>query len=156
LGAALGEKVSHEVAVSHTASGRDKLREAAKLMGLVKQTQAAFVSEADQLLAQPYSRVQYEKLIATIMPPPQPSDPGFTDRQAKSWEQRFSGLMRAWAAPDLENVKNTAWGAFNAVADFEQHMARTRGDETQKLETLFKRSFMAPALTKDAYAVLTA
>lgn len=154
LAAAMGEKVSRRLTIRHTSGAKQQMSEAAKALGLVRETQTAFVAEADQLLAQPYSRANFEKLVATIMPPPDVSDPNFTDRQGKSWQQRFEQIMQAYKAPDLENVRDTAWGALNAVADFEQHMQRTKGDDQAQMETLFKRSFLAPALTAAARAVL--
>ena len=75
---------------------------------------------------------------------------------AKSWTEKFETITRAYGARDLDNVRETAWGALNAVADYEQHMLRTKGTETEKLETLFRRSFLAPTLARDAYALLTA
>lgn len=156
LAAAMSEKVAHEIAISHTSSAKDRMKDAARILGLVNETSLAFVSEADQLLAQPYSRAKFEQLVGRIMPPPDPNDPTTTDRMAKSWTERFEGVVKCYGARDLDNVRGTAWGAFNAIADFEQHDQKARGTETERMETLFRRSFLQPTLSRAAFAQLTA
>jgi phage/plasmid-like protein (TIGR03299 family) len=155
LGQAMGEKVAREVAISHTKNAKAKMADAAKILGLMHDSNLALVATSDQLLAKKFSRADFEKLVARIMPPPEPGDPTTTDRMAKNWTEKFESIMKTYGAPDLENVRDTAWGAFNAIADFEQHALRTKGTEQERLETLFKRSFLQPTLSRDAFAILT-
>jgi phage/plasmid-like protein (TIGR03299 family) len=156
LAAAMGENVTREVAISHIANYQTKIAQASKILKLMDESNTALVATSDQLLAQPYSRKQFERLVATIMAPPDPQDPTVTDRQCKSWEQRFDQLIKCYNTSDLDNVRDTAWGALNAIADFEQHVQRAKGSDTEKLETLFKRSFLQPQMASKAFEVLTA
>jgi phage/plasmid-like protein (TIGR03299 family) len=155
LAAAMHETVSRGVTIRHTASAQSRLDDAAKVLGMVRKTQAAFVSTADQLLAQPFSRANFERLVAAVMPPPDPSSPLTTDRMAKSWQNKFEEVMRAYSRTDLENVRSTAWGAFNAIADYEQHDLRAKGGPLERAETAFKRAFETNPLATAAFARLT-
>lgn len=157
LAMAMGEDVRHEFVAGHTKSVHARMQQAAKVLGLIGDTTKAFVQEANGLLARSFSAAEFRALADRLIPKPDEKDPLTTDRMVKSWSQRMDGLMRdAYLARDLDNVRNTAWGALNAVADYEQHVLRITGDESKKLETLFRRSFLEGELTRKAYALITA
>ena len=62
-----------------------------------------------------------------LVPPPDKDNPKYTPRQTHNWEARFIDVMKAYDARDLENMVGTKLQAYNAVADYEQHVMRTKG-----------------------------
>lgn len=155
LRAALNENAGREFTCSHTAYASERLKQAAKLLGVMHDQNLVFESRAAELLANSFSTQDWENLCKQLLPKPEGDD--VTDRQLRSYEQRFHDLRGSLNVPDLANIRGTAWGALNAVADYEQHAKRVKGDESKQLETLFKRSFMdSNTLTNRASELLFA
>jgi phage/plasmid-like protein (TIGR03299 family) len=159
LAAAMGENVAREFAVSHTANAKDRMRQAASLLGLMQKSNQEFVRTAEDLLAVTFTKAEFEGLVATLIPKPDDSQPEVSTRMVRSWETKFEDVVKsAYFATDLNDIRYTKWGALNAIADFEQHHLRVKGTEQDRMETLFRRSFASgtSSLTGKAFAILTA
>jgi phage/plasmid-like protein (TIGR03299 family) len=164
LACAMGEKVSREYSIRHTANSKDKLAEAAQALGILRESRVQFAITAEALLAKTFSRSDMEALTRALIGE-RPLMGALTSdnrtfenqRELNSWDKRFETIMHdAWGAPDLANVKGTAWGAFNAITDYEQHLVRMKGTELQKLETAFVRATSTGPLARKAFDILTA
>jgi hypothetical protein len=110
---------------------------------------AGFEATANELLEKAFSRSQFEELIATLVPIPEDSKRGKTLA-----ENTRDALMDCRVAPDLDLIRNTAWGAYNAVADYADHHALTRGEN--KASRLFERTFETSELKDQALELLLA
>ena len=112
----------------------------------------AFDSEAQKLLAAPWSRSEMEKLIRKLNPEP---DRAIASKRAiTSWDNRFEAIMECYDAPDLANVRGTQWQALNAITDFDQHYARVTGDEAKRQERLMEKMLDPEKLVLQAEAIL--
>lgn len=158
LACAMGEKVSREYTIRHTANSKDKLTEAAQALGILRDSRVQFAITAEALLAKTFTRSDMEALTRDLLG----NKPGFggedsTLRERTAYDKRFDAIMQdAWGAPDLANVRLTAWGAFNAVTDYEQHLVRMKGTDLQRLETAFVRATSTGPLARKAFDLLTA
>jgi phage/plasmid-like protein (TIGR03299 family) len=145
-----------KITIRHTASATDRVKEAHEIIRRVYFNQQVFVKTAEELLAQTFTRAEFEALALRLVTPPDPSDPTTTTRSVNMWRERFDTLMQdAYGAPDLNDIRFTKWGAINAVADFEQHHVRVKGTNEQRAETLLKRAFDDGPLAQRAFALIT-
>ena len=141
----------------HNSLLSQRIREARELIRKVFASQEQFKVTAESLLAATFSRAEMERLVQTILPAPDSSNPLTTDRMIRAYEARFETIMReAYGAPDLNDVRYTKWGALNAVADYEQHYVRVKGTAEQREQTLLKRTFDDGPLARAAFGLLTA
>lgn len=167
LAMAMGEKVAREVRIRHTASVHDRLADAAKAFGILRESREAFKVTAEELVAASFTRSEMETLVKGLLGDrPRPEFPGSgfhatgnpsNVREINSWDKRFDAIMQdAWSADDLANVRFTKWGALNAVADYEQHLVRVKGTPLARQETAFRRATETGPLTSKAFTLLTA
>ena len=144
-----------EIAISHTRSAKDRLEDARRLIRAAFNGQEQFVRTAEDLLAQTFTRVEFENLANMLLPKPDESSPTTTQRMLTNWESRFEALMQqAYMADDLNDVRYTAWGAVNAVADYEQHLQPIRAGIGELDTALFKRAMFNGDMTAQALAIL--
>ena len=143
------------IRIRHTASAHMRLEEARATIAALLKEQQTFVRTAEELLAQTFTRAEFEALALSLFPKPDEADPTTTRREMTNWEQRFHAIMHeAYGAADLNDIRYTKWGAINAIADYEQHLVRVRGDERTQNETLFRRAYLNGSLTENAYHLL--
>lgn len=153
LALAMGEKVAREVAIRHTASAEARMREAARALGIIAESHRVFAVTADSLLRATFTRSEMEALCVQLLGTP---GADASKREKTNHETRFEALMQtAWGATDLNDIRFTRWGALNAVADFEQHGIRSKGDDKARLETAFTRATTTGPMTARAFQLLT-
>ncbi len=128
-----------EVRIRHTASAKDKLREASRLMGIA----VAEVKEAEEVFTD-MARVQLnknklEKYFSDIYAAPEPAADGkVPERTANNYEKRMKTLTRIFECgpgTDGEATCGTLFGAFNAVTDYVDHYGRGQ-DRSTRMESI--------------------
>lgn len=152
---ALGES-GKTLSIRHTKNYRERLEAGQRMLALVPKEREAFEAFAKSLLAKPITKATYAKLVEVLFPVPAdtPERP-LTNRMIENVNAKRTLLARAAEAEDLDHVRWTAWGAYNAVADLEQHLlARGGADDTAKVARLFERSFDRDDLVRTAAAFL--
>ena len=96
-----------------------------------------FEAFANRLLNIKFSETDFEKMMDHLM-----EEPEDKDTKAFTLVDRERGkLHQAHMAVDLSNVQYTAWGAYNAVADYADHMRLSRGDDQTRKVNEFLRTF---------------
>jgi hypothetical protein len=74
---------------------------------------------AHRLDGQRVTRAQYvAKVVPAVMSTPKPDQPG---RGLTRWNNTFEALVEMWRAPEQAIEGATAWRAYNAVSQWEQH-----------------------------------
>jgi phage/plasmid-like protein (TIGR03299 family) len=132
--------------VRHTRNYEQRMGEARRALQITSDYFKSFEEIANEMLAQAFSRTQFENLAAKVLRAPSPQNVQ-TERGLKvaqtAFENRRAALMNCYNADDLDNIRNTAWGAYNAVADYSDHARQVKGTSSQRerLERLFERSF---------------
>lgn len=110
-------KADAKVSLRHTANAASKVQQARETLGIVWKYQEEFQREVELMLAQDFSDTDYKRFVEKLLPMPTKDD--VSVRQTNSIEQTRSALMGLWNAPTQQNVANTKWAAYNAVAEYE-------------------------------------
>jgi phage/plasmid-like protein (TIGR03299 family) len=140
--------------IRHMASATERIAAARKAIAALARAEQDFKATAETLLDRTFTASEMEALARRLLP--EPTDATTTTREANAWEARFQALMvDAYRASDLNDIRHTAWGALNAVADYEQHLVRVKGSPEAQDETLLKRSIEEGSLTATAVRILT-
>lgn len=103
-----------------------KLNEAAATLQFANKYMEELKKEANVLATKKLSDTQIMTVIRTLFP----TSADMTERQIKSMEYNKEALLHCFNAPDLANIKNTAWGAVNALSDFVSHTEPLRNTNT--------------------------
>jgi phage/plasmid-like protein (TIGR03299 family) len=131
--------------VRHTKNYAERLEAGKRMLALIPKERERFETFAKELLAKPIGKSEYKRLTEVLFPVPEdlPGRP-LTDRMVETVNKKRLLLAEAAMADDLEHVRWTAWGAWNAVADLEQHLlvpSTSKVDEQTKVARMFERSF---------------
>ena len=116
----------HTWRIRHTANATDRLAEARKALGLSFQYVAAFEQEMEKMLAAPYSRSQYEKLVTQLIPEPVV----VSNAETKAHLEKERGvLLGLWDSGTQANIAGTQWAAYNAVVEYADWMSPIRAKD---------------------------
>lgn len=131
------QNAARKFSVRHTKNYNSRAAEARSVMGFILDYKEQFQKQADKLLDERFTHEQFRTLGKLLLPEPKEiQSMGHT-----KWENQFKSLMGTINAEDLENVKGTKWAAYNAVVDYSDHLRGTKGNDQEKLERVFVRSF---------------
>lgn len=116
----------NRISIRHSASMNSRL-DAARYV-LLQQTHyfEALKKEAEKLAVTPFSKTAFETLARELYPVKETDSEIVQIRNLAMVEQ----LLTAYNQDDLANFQNTAWGAIQAVADFESHPVAFRKSKT--------------------------
>lgn len=139
--------------IIHTVNYEQRLEEAAKALGIVKNYYTAFEDVANELLAKKRTEKQFSNLIDKLFDKPEDD----ASKRAKSnFEKARELCFAALNVPDLENIRNTGWGHYNAIADYADHARKSAGDEAKAAANRFLRTFMDTDLKDEAAKIILA
>lgn len=144
---AMGES-GKTLSIRHTKNYRTRLEAGQRMLSLIPKERAQFEAFAKSLLAKPITKSTYAKLVEVLFPVPEDTpDRALTNRMIENVNAKRRLLAQAASAEDLDHVRWTAWGAYNAVADLEQHLLAPGKANTAQL---FARSFERDELVQTA------
>lgn len=130
------KKASHVWRVRHTAKASLKVAEARKALDITHLYMDAFQAEAEALLATKMTKRQYETVVKKIFGTKTEEKDG--KLAFRIHEKKIEQVMGLWTADTQEGVKNTAWGALNALTEFGDWGRGVRGSDdadAQRFET---------------------
>lgn len=116
LNVALGN-ISNGGKIRHTASAEERMNAAAEMFRHAHAYFDAFDEEAKALFAKPVSDKKYVNVVEKIIGKA-PED-NVKGRMSK-YENKRDLFMQAWQGAPNAGIKNTAWGAFNALTEANQ------------------------------------
>jgi phage/plasmid-like protein (TIGR03299 family) len=111
LSAAL-RQAKRKIAIRHLSGMEQRKEEALRAMGAASKYFSALERFASELAGK---KVNIGKVLDRLFPLPQ----GMSPRQVRSnreVKELIKGILRQ--KEDLQNIKGTAWGAYNAIADY--------------------------------------
>jgi len=120
------QMAKHTWSVRHTKNAVMRVEEARRSLALTHKYVDAWQVDAESMLARKMTKRQYESLVTKIYGPTKAA----ADRSKAAqtgWERKLGTLLGLWSADTQDSIKNTAWGAFNAIAEFEAWCRPTRG-----------------------------
>lgn len=138
----------------HTKGYDACIGEAKNALGLVKKYYETYEERANRLLAEAFSKVQFTSLVETLVPIAEDA----VARTKTLAEQKRADIIACYGADDLNDIRETKWGAFNAIADFSDHHRTIKNEEAEPLkaaERRFLRTFEDTGLKTAALALLT-
>ncbi len=154
LDAALSSHKS-QWAIRHTANMKERTKEAQKALRLARSNAESLVETANELVLRPFKHSDMVDVLGVLYPIPPDSSP----LTQKRIHERTDEVMEVWASsPNLENIRDTAWGAFNALVEFADHSPTNnfRSNEARLLSVMtpngkghqFKRRALATVANK--------
>ena len=135
--------------IRHTKNYEELLAEAVAKLGLVKNYYENFATFAENLVAQKFAKAAFEKLVETLVPIAVDA-PARTKTMAISVRE---AMLVCREARDLDAIRDTKWGAFNAVADWSDHFRATRNTPGAD-ERAYTRTFEDTEIKDRALALL--
>lgn len=119
-----------KVSLKHTAGVTSKVQQARETLGVVWRYQAEFEQEAKRLLDTPMSDIDFQAFVERLVPEPRKDA---SQREITTRERKREEILAIWKAPTQANVANTAWAAYNTVAEWADWAMPTRGSENKDL-----------------------
>jgi hypothetical protein len=74
---------------------------------------------------------EFVKFMEKLVGKPPVIQEGESTRPLAMYETRRDELMRLWNAPTQENIKNTAWAAYNTVVEYVDWFSPVRGGDKE-------------------------
>ena len=115
-------------AVQHTKSVTEQLKAAQASMNFIGRYLSAFPMFAERMIETPISDAQFAVIANTLFPIPEK-----TEKNVKAWETATENHANFEIiydeTHDLEPLRGTAWGVYNAYSDFVSHKTAKRTTE---------------------------
>jgi phage/plasmid-like protein (TIGR03299 family) len=130
------KEAKHVWRVRHTGRSDLKVAEARRALEITYKYSEAFTAEAEALVAAKFTKRQYEGVVKALLGTKTEAADGKLAFGA--WQKKYDTVMGLWTADTQDGIKNTAWGAFNALAEYGDWFRGTRGTEdpdAQRFET---------------------
>jgi phage/plasmid-like protein (TIGR03299 family) len=142
----------------HTANVEAKLADARRTLGIAWRYYDELEALGGRLIREPLDAASFERFLARLVPLPE-SKPDASDggRAVRNAERVREAIRTAYrAAPDLENVRGTRWGALQAVTAYVDHVQPTRQTAGRShAEARFERATEPQPLKDRALELLT-
>ena len=112
LNAALsGVKQTYKIRHTQTVTG--KVQAAREALGIAHKYLDEFDKQAQEMITKEISEQQFFDIITNVYPKPEQDAKGsFT-----KWENKVDTLNDIYYGPTCENIRGTAWGAYNALTE---------------------------------------
>ena len=142
----------------HTAQVEARLADARRTLGIAWRYYDELEQLGGRLVREQISEGEFERFLASLVPLPDPM-PDRTEggRAVRNVERVREAIRTAYrAAPDLDHIRGTRWGALQAVTAYVDHVrpTRQRGGRTEA-EARFERATEAQPLKDRALELLT-
>lgn len=123
------KSATQKITIRHTKSLQDKMNEAVRVLGLTKNYTEEFESSANALFQTKITDAEFDKIIKTAYPEPEESA---TKTAFTRWNNNIDSLYAIWESDTIEGIKNTKWGAINALEEWQQWGRKVYSDDTEK------------------------
>lgn len=113
----------------HTANATQKVQQARETLNIVWKYQEEFQKQVENMLSSKMSDSQFTEFVEKLIPAPTRVET--SQRQLNTVEDTRGRLQALWNAPTQQNIKGTAWAAYNAVAEYEDWARPIRNKDNQ-------------------------
>jgi hypothetical protein len=142
----------------HTANVEAKLADARRTLGIAWRYYDELEELGGQLIREALGEGEFERFLARLVPLPDPApDPTDGGRAVRNVERVREAIRSAYrAAPDLDHIRGTRWGALQAVTAYVDHVRPTRQRAGRsEAEVRFERATEPQPLKDRALQLLT-
>jgi phage/plasmid-like protein (TIGR03299 family) len=139
--------------IRHTSGAEARLTEAQRVLGLARGAAERMRERAEQLTALRMSDADWKGFLSALVPDPADSSQG--QKRAATVRDAIDGVYRGsrFGQPD---VRGTAWGAWQAVVAYNDHVMTSRRTRTSTAaETRFERILGGQNIGSRALALLS-
>lgn len=120
------QQAKHVWRVRHTKNATLRIQTARETLELSHAYVDAWQAEAEALIAAKVDKRRFESIVTKIYAPKAPKTE-WTKATVAGWDQKLDLFRNLWTADTQDGIKGTAWGALNAVAEFEGWYRVARG-----------------------------
>lgn len=106
------------VKLRHTASMKQKLDQVRQIARLSTAADEQFEADVKGLLSQGFTQAQFGRVVETLAPLTDERNIRKEGRSLTMAVNTQSDLWTAWKSDNLNNIRGTAWGAYNAVVEY--------------------------------------
>jgi phage/plasmid-like protein (TIGR03299 family) len=139
--------------IRHTSGAQARLAEAQRVLGLTRGAAERVRQRAEQLAATRISDTEWRAFLHSLVPDPPDSRPGQT--RAANVRAEISGIYHGHRFGQ-DDVRGTAWGAWQAVVAYNDHEMTSRKTRTSTAEeTRFERILGGQNIGSRALALLS-
>lgn len=142
--------------VRHTKGASERIKSAIEQLQVAKKFFDAFDIRAEEMLATAFPNKEWQSLKETLIPIHVDDDGESSKRAITRAENAREVLQTEYDAPDIANIKGTAWGALQSVIAYDQHARTSRNTQkTLPQERTFLRSVEGSDIITKAQAILS-
>jgi phage/plasmid-like protein (TIGR03299 family) len=134
----------------HTPRVNGKVIAAREALGLTFKYVEEFERSAELLLGQKYSDKEFYRLVETLIPIDEENE-----RARNVAEEARQNLVGLWKAPTQENILNTKWAAYNAVAEYADWTKPVRGNNVDSARAVKTITGLADRFKNKALTLLS-
>lgn len=138
--------------VRHTSSATSRINEAREALQLSFSYSDSLAVMGEQLVSTKITDREFERFLKGLVPAPKPD--GKNVRTVNNRERTRDGIREVYRKEDnLNDIRGTAWGALNAVAEYEDHGKKYRTDD-RRFQAIVEEA--GQGLKQDALELLLA
>jgi phage/plasmid-like protein (TIGR03299 family) len=134
----------------HTPRVNGKVIAAREALGLTFKYVEEFERQAELLLGEKYSDKEFYRLVETLIPIDEENE-----RARNVAEEARQNLVGLWKAPTQENILNTKWAAYNAVAEYADWTKPVRGNNVDSARAVKTITGLADRFKNKALTLLS-
>jgi hypothetical protein len=143
--------VKQSFKIRHTSTAGGKVQAARETLNLTYSYMDQFEKEAQALFAAEINDKQFNDLIVGLYPKPEKDTKGAVTK----WENKINLVNDLYfTSPTNENVKGTAWGAFNALTERLDYYRTARAGKSENM--FAAASGFDPLINAEKGKILTA
>ena len=117
------------VKVRHTKNMGQKMTEAKAVINVVETYSKSLQRVGTELIGRAFSTQDFDRFIESLVPTRDEQGDEKAGIALTKAQNKQEHIKTIWAnKPDLQNVRNTRWGALQAVIDYNDHHIDSRGD----------------------------
>ena len=131
VAAALKGSVS-KYTIRHTKNATKRVEEAREALGMTLQYQDEFSVMANRLIETEMSKGEFSNVLKAVMP--MPEDKEENKKAIEAWNDKFTDIIKLWDAPTQDNIRGTAWAAYNSVVEWADWYAPVRPMKGESLD----------------------
>lgn len=133
------EGTARELSIRHTGDIKEKLVQARDILGIASRQFAQYAEIGRQLAERRLNREEWIRFLDIMCPDPDPLDPDYTPRRAEQITETRHAIIGCFHGErqSLEGIEESAWAAYNAVAEHIDHLPRRGATRERKAEARF-------------------
>ena len=130
---------TREVAIRHMGDVKGKLEKAREILSAANREFDAHADASRELASHRMSGAEWDRFLDLMCPVLDPRDADWTEKRAERIDRTRAAIVAAYHSPrqTLEGIAETAWAAYNAVAEHIDHLPRRGATLERRAEARF-------------------